>query len=384
MVDGGPGADVMQSLGDGSLGLLYANAKTAVHVRADGVPNDGMTGEGDNVEGQVGLVFTGRGNDDVKGTSSSTTVYSGAGDDRIDGRSAGTAGSPELFGGSGDDTILGGAGQDRISGGPGSDFLSGGPGVDTVSYAPVSGEDPYEDQLDIREQLLPVHASIGDGANDGRPGDHDDLRADVENLIGGLGPDSLIGNATANRLDGSDGADVLQGLDGNDRLIGSGGDTLDAGPGRDRLRAAGTHVRLLISDGQPDRANCSGTVMETTFDTRDSFDECAPTTDFSDRLRVLRHHRVRVLLKCPRGVGVQCRGTVRVLRRVHKHRRVYGTARFGPLSPGTHRFVAIRIRRRLPGTRRIAVNIETRTERAGPFSITHWNLPQTIIRPPRR
>jgi Ca2+-binding RTX toxin-like protein len=68
----------------------------------------------------------------------------------------------------------------------------------------------------------PVTVKIDGIANDGGGSDGlaDNVRLDVENVIGGEGADFLVGSAGANALQGGDGEDTLDGRDGNDRLDG--------------------------------------------------------------------------------------------------------------------------------------------------------------------
>ena len=63
-----------------------------------------------------------------------------------------------------------------------------------------------------------------------------DLRALIENAIGGAGDDAIRGNQANNALQGRNGNDTLRGLDGDDTLDGGvGDDTLIGGVGNDTL-----------------------------------------------------------------------------------------------------------------------------------------------------
>lgn len=131
-------------------------------------------------------------------------------------------------GGPGDDTLYDAPGADELSGGEGDDLLwmdsgpdadadvvSGGPGYDRASYGQWRGSDG------------PLRLSIDDVANDGIPGEGDNIRSDVEALNGGHAGDVLVG---------SPGDDELGGGGGDDELDGGGGDDLlDGGEGADRL-----------------------------------------------------------------------------------------------------------------------------------------------------
>ncbi|WP_405060190.1 calcium-binding protein [Kribbella sp. NBC_01505] len=143
----------------------------------------------------------------------------GAGDDRL--VLGPKSGSGTVLGGPGNDRLQGGPGDDQLAGNAGDDELSGGDGVDLADYS---------------ERQTAVRADIDDTADDGAPGEHDNIRPDVENLAGGSADDSLTGSASANRLVGGGGSDVLNGLAGNDVLSGDAGDDrLDGGLGSDEL-----------------------------------------------------------------------------------------------------------------------------------------------------
>lgn len=139
-----------------------------------------------------------------------------------------TPGSNVLTGGNGDDTITGGTGADSLTGGPGKDTITGGGGVDLVSYTDYTGGGTVLVQLD----------GI---ANDGPPGESDNIGADVENLFGSPGNDIMSGSAANN---------VLSGFGGNDLLVGGGGnDTLSGGPGEDSLYGAEGNDTIDAKDG---------------------------------------------------------------------------------------------------------------------------------------
>lgn len=103
---------------------------------------------------------------------------------------------------------------------------SGGAGTDTVSY---------------KSSNAAVRVSLDNQANDGRNVDSDNVRGDVENIVGStLGGDFLIGADFANnRIDDGGGAgDKLFGLGGNDQLFAkdlAADSDLDCGPGIDEI-----------------------------------------------------------------------------------------------------------------------------------------------------
>ena len=170
------------------------------------------------------------GNDVVRGRGGNDVLFGSTGDDLVEGG----AGIDRLYGHFGVDRLLGGRGRDFLQGGGGPDLISGGSGSDIADYG---------------ERILPVRISIGRGANDGRQGEGDNVRRDVERVRGGHAGDTLIGNARANALRGGGGDDSLNGKRGDDRLRGGGGvDRLD---GRDGDQF---HDSLRCGPGDPDKA----------------------------------------------------------------------------------------------------------------------------------
>lgn len=154
-------------------------------------------------EGNDNLTGT-AGDDVILGLGGADTISGGGGDDRL----CGGSGNDHVTGGAGSDVLLGGAGDDRLDGGSGPDALSGQLGTDTASYATrASGVG------------VDIDGAADDGNSaDGPAGARDNVKADVENLIGGTSNDTLTGSAANNALDGRDGADVLRGLGGTDTV----------------------------------------------------------------------------------------------------------------------------------------------------------------------
>jgi hypothetical protein len=132
-----------------------------------------------------------------------------------------------------------------LDGGPGSDDF-----IDQATPTPTPGpttfvggppDDTGEDVV-AYARSTPVTVSIGDGANDGAPGEHDDVQADVEDVTGGAAADTLTGDDADNVLVGGGGDDTLTGGPGDDTLMGdapgggdAGNDSLDGGEGNDEL-----------------------------------------------------------------------------------------------------------------------------------------------------
>jgi uncharacterized repeat protein (TIGR01451 family) len=216
----------------------YSARRQPLRVTLDGLPNDGdatiasrvdLTSEGDNVGADVEGVVGGVESDALTGNNAGDNLLLGnAGDDRLvggDGRDTldGGPGADRLDDGAGDDTDEGGDGDDVIVEWPGADDQSGGPGLDTADYEGRQAD---------------LHVTLDGQAGDGdASGEGDNVRGDVERVIGGSGNDLIVGDETAdNVLLGSGGADELRGLGGNDVLKGGGGDDRElGGAGKDRF-----------------------------------------------------------------------------------------------------------------------------------------------------
>jgi hypothetical protein len=145
----------------------------------------------------------------IIGTDASESLTGTAGDDVI----VGLGGNDTISGAGGNDAICGGDGNDSLNGGAGADVLSGQVGLDTATYATRTTA--------VRVDLDNV-ADDGD-SSDGPATARDNVKSDVENLIGGSGADKLTGSAANNRLTGGLGADSLSGLGGNDNLFANDG-----------------------------------------------------------------------------------------------------------------------------------------------------------------
>lgn len=227
----------------------------ATAIRAD-------LGDGDDI-GQVGeaigvpvAISAGPGNDLLEGSEQADLLDGGPGDDRA----IGGDGADTLRGGDGADTLEGRGGADLLEGGAGEDTLSpdgfefpaadtvdGGPGVDVVTA-------DYASRFSDARPLVAI--TLAGGADDGRPGEGDDLRG-VERVVLGIGgsftgtdgaeelrlmqvgaDSALTGHGGADRLRGGDGADRIDGGAGDDALDGGfGDDVIVGGPGRDTISA---------------------------------------------------------------------------------------------------------------------------------------------------
>ena len=155
----GPGADTIDG-GSGIDTLDYSARTTATHVTVgSGATDDGEANENDDVS-NVEVLLGGSGPDTFVGG----------------GRLVGNGGDDALTGGAGADVLDGGDGNDTLDGAAGGDDLRGGDGVDTASYAGRSA---------------PVTISENGAADDGEAGEADNVRSDVEHVVGGSGGDSF-------------------------------------------------------------------------------------------------------------------------------------------------------------------------------------------------
>jgi Ca2+-binding RTX toxin-like protein len=162
----------------------------------------------------------------LAGGSGADTLTGGAADDYIDG-------------GADNDVLNGGAGDDVLVGDDGADVFNGGDGIDLVQFDP---------------KTTPSY-SIDGVANDGAPGEGDDIGTDVEDVTAAAAPTdaiSLTGSAGANHLVVEQGKGTIVG--------GPGADVLEGGPQDDVIDAR---------DGTADVVTCgagSDTVLADTVD----------------------------------------------------------------------------------------------------------------------
>jgi Ca2+-binding RTX toxin-like protein len=138
-------------------------------------------------------------------------------------------GDPASYSGAGEvanvktdvEIVLGGTGNDTITAGSLSAELHGGDGDDTFkTSASLDGADVYDggdgaDTMDYANRTSAVSISIGTVADDGESGEHDDVKAGMETLLGGSGDDQLIGSTGDESLYGNAGDDVLLGGPGD-------------------------------------------------------------------------------------------------------------------------------------------------------------------------
>jgi hypothetical protein len=227
----------------------------------------------------------GDGKDQLK-TAASTypvTFDGGTGDDEI----IGGEGGDVLNGGPGADTIDGRGAADRIDAGDGNDLLNGDGhntehGADVIEGGP--GYDRIENEWMADESgspQPPVNITFGGGADDGFPGEGDDVRGVESIFMYAAGtyvgtdaaekiqvhqitePSTIRANGGDDDIDLSDGDDDVDGGAGNDVLDGGfGNDHIVGGPGADRLHGD-------TPEGECSYIYCKNAFGNDTIDARD-------------------------------------------------------------------------------------------------------------------
>ena len=210
------------------------------------------------------------------------TVRGGGGNDTLD--SGG--GGEQLFGEGGDDDLLGGGGNDVLDGGEGNDdlLLAQGTNNDADPGADDYRGGPGADTLYLDNHPAGMSISLNEAADDGSPGEGDNVHNDIELIKGTLHDDVFTGSPAVDVFEGLDGNDTINGGDGdddldagygNDRVLGDGGndqlrggddhDTVDGGPGADALygdRIGCAYIcpsgndTILARDGVRDTVDC--------------------------------------------------------------------------------------------------------------------------------
>ncbi|HEX3337262.1 MAG TPA: Calx-beta domain-containing protein [Jatrophihabitans sp.] len=214
----GPGSQTF--IGEGGTDTAdYGKAPKSVTVTIDGEANDGPVGAATDDIIDADVVIGSAFDDHLTGGSAGEELRGGLGADHLEGGPGadtllGGGDADVLDGNAGADTVKGEAGADTLHGGLGPDDLSGGTEVDLADYADRT------DNLVITKD---------DAANDGAASDtwKDNVRTDVEKIVGGSGDDHIEGYAGADALEGGPGRDVLYGLTGADTFVG--------GPGNDEM-----------------------------------------------------------------------------------------------------------------------------------------------------
>jgi Ca2+-binding RTX toxin-like protein len=238
VLDGAAGPDILEGA-TGSDTVTYETRSTAVTVTLDTADGgDGQAGENDTVRDDVENVTGGQGNDTLTASQHPNQLHGGPGDDTL------ASGQAEQ-----DATAAGGT--------PRPDVYDGGSGQDTIDYQARTGA---------------IAVTLDGQANDGAPGEADDVTG--EKILGGSGNDTLTGDGQPNLLDGGSGNDTISGQGGDDTLRGGlGADVLLGGAGQDSADAGDGDDDLQLRDGQADSARC-GSGNDTV--TADSADDTEP------------------------------------------------------------------------------------------------------------
>jgi Ca2+-binding RTX toxin-like protein len=190
----------------------------------------------------VAELYGGDGNDTLNATDQNDILEGGAGTDTLNG----AAGNDTLTGNDGDDTFNGETGNDYMfasSSTDGNDTFNGGIGADTVDYGAVSAA---------------LTLSIDNTANDGVSGETDNVKTDIETLIGGSGNDTITGSANGDTLKGGDGNDTMYGGGGDDDMYGGAGADLmygDSGNDTFHTKNDGSADTIYGGAGTSDRAS---------------------------------------------------------------------------------------------------------------------------------
>lgn len=194
----------------------------ATYTASSGDADDGESGENDDIHEDVENLIGGSAGDTLTGNSVSNSLTGGGGADNLSGGvGGGTCASDVdvLTGGDGDDSFKMGIITDC------GDEVVGGAGADTVDYQ-------------FRTAALTI--TVDGAANDGLASEADNIKTDVEVVIGGTAADTITGGNGNEVLHGGAGNDTLAGGAGNDTLIGNAGnDTLNGGAGDDLFENEG-------------------------------------------------------------------------------------------------------------------------------------------------
>lgn len=148
--------------------------------------------------------------------------------------------------GDGDDTVLvdglnaevvGGEGDDEIRGHDASLRVAGEPGADRMVATGRGGL-----HIDYSSRRGPLRLTVDGVADDGAPGEGDDISGNVASIIGGAGDDVIAAGRQGATLSGGAGDDTIRG--------GPGADTLDGGRGADRLSGGAGSDTVVYDDAR--------------------------------------------------------------------------------------------------------------------------------------
>jgi Ca2+-binding RTX toxin-like protein len=272
--------------------------------------------------GAIATISSGSGQDTLRGGSATTTVtmFAGGGDDTLNGGDGndiihgGEGNDVAVAGGPGNDQVLGEGGNDVIRGGDGNDFEDGGTGDDDIGFSPGVSHDSDagadqivggagNDRLRLSGHSGGMTISLDGQANDGTPGEGDNIGSDIEKIEGTRSNDVFNGSAGPDNFEGDTGNDEIHGGGGNDDLYGGGSDdSIFGDAGNDKLQGANGADRvdggagldqiygdigscsfscsfdadqLFASDGERDAVDCGGGADRAEVDQLDVVAFCA-------------------------------------------------------------------------------------------------------------
>ena len=277
----------------------------------------------------------GEGNDVMFGSAGNDTMRGGGGNDEVDGED----GNDNVSGGGGDDILFG----DHFKA-PGADVIDGGPGFDKVRDWD-SGE----------STRVPVNVTLDRSANDGRPGEGDNV-FDVEHIEGPGGtyvgsdaaetfvvgevsvPSSVSGGGGNDTITTQNGPDTIDGGAGDDLLTaGFDHDTVTGGPGRDAIYADSTasycgiftctvpfgNDTVNARDGEPDQIDCSVGTDRAVTDTIDTVANCETSVaPPAGGLTILTARSIRQILRNGLKIRVGCPAACTIRARLVVNRRL--------------------------------------------------------------
>ncbi|MCB9729957.1 MAG: calcium-binding protein [Deltaproteobacteria bacterium] len=226
------GADTLAG-GAGTDTADYSARTGDLTVTLDGVANDGLASETDNVGTDVENITGGAGDDTLTGSNIGNKILGGDGDDTLSGGTGNgdcTLDVDVLEGGAGDDIFNQGSAADC------GDSMVGGAGTDTANYGSRTND---------------LTIDIDNSSDDGEAAEGDNVKTDVEKVVGGAGDDVITGSSGADILDGGAGDDTLSGAAGDDTFLegaaDSGSDVMNGGLGTDTVDYSARVADLTVT-----------------------------------------------------------------------------------------------------------------------------------------
>jgi Ca2+-binding RTX toxin-like protein len=367
----------------------------------------------DCAPGAPATIASGSGQDNLGGGAADTTFFAGGGDDNVNGWAGndvihGGDGADGVFGNGGNDQVYGEAGNDRLRGAFGNDLEDGGAGDDDIGYSPgVSHDDDQgadllrggdgADRLRLSGHSGGMTITLDGQANDGAPGEGDNIGSDIEKISGTPANDVFTGSPGRDDFEGDSGNDEIHGAGGDDELYGGGGDdrlfgdagndkvqgangsdSVDGGPGLDQIygdigscsfSCSFDADTLFARDGERDAVDCGGGADTAQVDGLEVVAFCASV----DRqnlpaaigapgagagagsaaaalgLRVARSITSRVLLRRGLALRLDCAGACKIVATLRYKRKQLGAARRTLLSAGPAKLV-VKVSRKARGT----------------------------------